>query len=63
MFESSALMGHSQTAAAVDHHLKLRIQFNCDKLSKVDKSEEQKINEAGIFIYWNKPKHNPISKT
>lgn len=51
MFESSTLMGPSQAATAVDHYLKSRIQFDCDsRFFKVDGSEEQKINEAGIFI-------------
>lgn len=40
-----------QTAAAADQHLKSRTQFNCDsRFLKVDGSEAQKINEAGIFI-------------
>lgn len=43
----------SQTAAAVEHHLKPRIEFNCDsRFLKVDGSEAQKINEVGIFICW-----------
>lgn len=61
MFESPALWDTSQIAAAVDHHLKSRIQFNCDsRFFKVEGSEAQKIYEAEITICWNTPTHNPI---
>lgn len=60
MSESQALMGHKTDCGSCGSSLKIKSSICDSRFLKVDESEAQQINEAEIFICWNKSTHTLI---